>query len=296
MTGLGRVAVAVLMLAVAAPVLAEAPTTSPRPQARGDVAVDLVPKPEAAARPEQRPKGLFSRLRKGDSEAASKDDAEQTAAAPSELENSQSSEAVAEQRPSRRPKGLSRLFNRAAQPAPKRYPVKGSVCNDRTIRGTAAGNISGKGACGIKQAVRVTELGGVTLSSPALIDCTTAQRFNAWVQNVALPAVGDLGGGLVRIKLLSSYSCRTRNNRPGARLSEHANGRAVDIGAFTMKDGSSFSVLKGWRSGTYGPVLREMHQGACQRFGTVLGPNSDRFHQDHFHFDTARYRSGSYCR
>jgi len=25
-------------------------------------------------------------------------------------------------------------------------------------------------------------------------------------------------------------------------------------------------------------------------------PNANRFHRDHFHFDTARYRSGSYCR
>jgi hypothetical protein len=39
-----------------------------------------------------------------------------------------------------------------------------------------------------------------------------------------------------------------------------------------------------------------MHKAACGPFGTVLGPNSNRFHQDHFHFDTARYRSGSYCR
>jgi hypothetical protein len=28
----------------------------------------------------------------------------------------------------------------------------------------------------------------------------------------------------------------------------------------------------------------------------VLGPNANSFHRDHFHFDTARYRSGSYCR
>jgi hypothetical protein len=42
--------------------------------------------------------------------------------------------------------------------------------------------------------------------------------------------------------------------------------------------------------------MRRMHRGACGPFGTVLGPEADRYHQDHFHFDTARYRSGSYCR
>jgi hypothetical protein len=42
--------------------------------------------------------------------------------------------------------------------------------------------------------------------------------------------------------------------------------------------------------------MRRAHKTACGPFGTVLGPNADRYHQDHFHFDTARYRSGSYCR
>lgn len=188
------------------------------------------------------------------------------------------------------------LFSRLSVPRPKSYPVKGSVCNDTTIRGKQVGNFPGKGACGIPKAVRVTEVGGVKLSSPALINCTTAHRLNAWVQNVAHPAVGRKGGGLVEMRVMASYSCRTRNNKRGAKLSEHAKGRAVDIGGFTLADGSSFSVLKGWRDKTFGPILKTMHKGACGRFGTVLGPNSDRYHQDHFHFDTAQYRSGSYCR
>jgi hypothetical protein len=27
-----------------------------------------------------------------------------------------------------------------------------------------------------------------------------------------------------------------------------------------------------------------------------LGPDADRYHQDHFHLDTASHRSGPYCR
>ena len=45
-----------------------------------------------------------------------------------------------------------------------------------------------------------------------------------------------------------------------------------------------------------GKALKKMHKIACGPFGTVLGPNANRFHRDHFHFDTARYRSGSYCK
>jgi hypothetical protein len=59
---------------------------------------------------------------------------------------------------------------------------------------------------------------------------------------------------------------------------------------------SELTVLDDWNSGREGRILREAHSSACGTFGTVLGPNSDRFHRDHFHFDVASYRSGAYCR
>ena len=45
-----------------------------------------------------------------------------------------------------------------------------------------------------------------------------------------------------------------------------------------------------------GALLQRMHRGACGPFGTVLGPDADRYHKGHFHFDTARRRSGPICR
>jgi hypothetical protein len=42
--------------------------------------------------------------------------------------------------------------------------------------------------------------------------------------------------------------------------------------------------------------LRRLHRGACEAFSTVLGPDANEAHRDHFHFDlAARRRSGSYC-
>ena len=35
--------------------------------------------------------------------------------------------------------------------------------------------------------------------------------------------------------------------------------------------------------------LRAVHQGACGVFTTVLGPNYDANHRDHFHLDLARH-------
>ncbi|MFC6587279.1 extensin family protein [Sulfitobacter pacificus] len=106
----------------------------------------------------------------------------------------------------------------------------------------------------------------------------------------------ETGGGLSSLRVAAHYACRTRNNQKGAKLSEHGKGRAIDISGFRLADGSEVSVLKGWNARRYSKAMRRMHKGACGPFGTVLGPKANRFHLDHFHFDTARYRSGSYCK
>jgi len=32
-----------------------------------------------------------------------------------------------------------------------------------------------------------------------------------------------------------------------------------------------------------------VHQGACEQFMTVIGPDGDAHHQDHLHLDLGRY-------
>ncbi|MRU15032.1 extensin family protein [Roseovarius sp. A21] len=173
---------------------------------------------------------------------------------------------------------------------------KGSVCGDPSIKGVVVGPVPGNGACGIDAAVRVTSVGGITLSQSSLMNCRTARTLKGWVDSGLTPAVGKMGGGATGLKVAAHYACRTRNSRRGARLSEHAKGNAIDIAAIQLRDGNDITVLNDWNKGHKGRVLRQLHKSACGPFGTVLGPNSDRHHQDHFHFDTAEYRSGSYCR
>ncbi len=177
-----------------------------------------------------------------------------------------------------------------------RETAEGSVCGVNAIKGTAIGNVSGKGVCGIKNAVQVTKVSGVTLSQPAKMNCETARSLNVWVAQSAKPAVARQGGGLKGLKVAAHYVCRTRNHKRGAKVSEHGKGRAIDLSAFYLADGSEISVLRDWGKGSKGKALRSMRKGACGPFGTVLGPGSDRYHRDHFHFDTAKYRSGPYCR
>jgi hypothetical protein len=41
--------------------------------------------------------------------------------------------------------------------------------------------------------------------------------------------------------------------------------------------------------------LRAVHKGACGDFSTVLGPEANNAHKDHFHLDLAPRRRGAYC-
>lgn len=41
--------------------------------------------------------------------------------------------------------------------------------------------------------------------------------------------------------------------------------------------------------------LREAHTSACGVFGTVLGPEANNAHRNHFHVDAAKRNSGSFC-
>ncbi|WGH79956.1 extensin-like domain-containing protein [Jannaschia ovalis] len=172
----------------------------------------------------------------------------------------------------------------------------GGLCGRGSLRGERIEPVPGPGACGIPEAVRVRQVAGLTLSTPARMDCRTAQALDDWVRKAVIPEVGATGGGATRLRVAAGYACRSRNSQRGAKVSEHAKGRAIDIAAIGLADGSELSVLRDWGGGERGRILRALHRAACGPFGTVVGPESDRFHQDHIHLDTARYRSGSYCR
>ncbi|MCT8159726.1 extensin family protein [Pseudoruegeria sp. SHC-113] len=315
-------ALAALALCLAAPsVLARAPDTSLRPAPRlaapaqqdpsealaQDALAALAATPEVAAppapvrvfynasqRPAPRPQGgLLPRAK-----AAAK------------LQPVSAQAIALSLRPPARPSGL-KATRKEAKPAvvqaaaTVRTPVPqvainsniGAVCGSKEIRGRKLAPIPGRiNGCGIADPVQVFEVSGVRLSNPARMDCTTAKALNSWTKDAVKPTIGRLGGGISEYRVAAGYACRTRNNQPGGKISEHGKGRAIDISGFTLKNGQTITVLQGWNRKTEGKVLRSLHKSACKPFGTVLGPNSDRFHRDHFHLDTARYRNGSYCR
>jgi hypothetical protein len=182
----------------------------------------------------------------------------------------------------------------AAAPKPVRpaqnQPRNGSVCGERTIRGEPIAPITSKTqGCGVAEPVRVTEVSGVGLSQAITVECGTAVALKDWIDRAMRPAFGKRD--VVQLRIAAHYVCRGRNNKRGARVSEHGKGKAVDISGFVFSDGTEWSILR-----DYNKQIRTAHKGACGIFGTTLGPGSDGFHEDHLHFDTARYRSGPYCR
>lgn len=178
----------------------------------------------------------------------------------------------------------------------RRKLAKGAMCGETALQGEVVGSVPGRiNGCGIKDAVKIRSVSGIPLSQAAIIDCPTAQALRKWVDTGLTPALKSRGK-VAKIHVAAHYICRTRNNKKGARISEHGKGRAIDISGFTMQDGSKITVSQGWRANSTSRAMRKMHKAACGPFGTVLGPNADRYHQDHFHFDTARYRSGTFCR
>ncbi|EEA95807.1 extensin family protein [Pseudovibrio sp. JE062] len=152
-------------------------------------------------------------------------------------------------------------------------------------------SVDGPGGCGIDQPVSLRSVvaGGqeIGLTMPVQIECSLAQQLDGWLQDVAVPAARrELGVSITRIRTAAGYACRGRNNQRGAKLSEHGKGNAIDIAGFHLSDGREVTVEDGW-DGSSAEVrfLSSLHKGACERFTTVLGPDADRYHRDHLHFD-----------
>lgn len=165
----------------------------------------------------------------------------------------------------------------------------GSVCGVAAIKGEEIARIASKvNGCGVEDPVVVTSVSGVRLSQAATLDCSIATALNSWVDEVAQPA---FDGRLVEMQIAAHYICRSRNNVKGAKISEHGKGRAIDISAFILSNGTVQTVAQ-----NYNKLLRRIYKAGCSYFKTTLGPGSDGYHEDHFHFDTSARSGGAYCR
>ncbi|MFC4291548.1 extensin family protein [Sphingorhabdus arenilitoris] len=153
------------------------------------------------------------------------------------------------------------------------------------------------GGCQAVNSVRLIDFGTPT-SNLGPMTCNLASGFTGWARDVVRPAARKyLGSDLARIETSGTYSCRRVSG--SGNLSQHASANAVDVFAFVTKDGRRVTVLNGWNGDSReSKFLRQIHADACGRFGTVLGPQYNQQHRNHFHLDMSpsRLNGNSYCR
>lgn len=153
--------------------------------------------------------------------------------------------------------------------------------------------LGGPSVCGTERPFELTAVndGRVKLKPAALLRCPMIPQVERWMRESVAPAARYyFGSDVVEISVAASYSCRPMNHVAGAKLSEHGYANALDVSAFTLANGRRITLKRGWNGDPDEQgFLRTVHRGACQQFTTVLGPNHDRAHHDHFHVDLARH-------
>jgi hypothetical protein len=90
---------------------------------------------------------------------------------------------------------------------------------------------------------------------------------------------------------------------PRLRRSEQTNGkdaRGLRPGARTADAKGTIPIPESEDGESLGPTpdavfLRRLHRGACSTFGTVLGPDANEAHRNHFHLDLATRKRSAFC-
>jgi hypothetical protein len=134
----------------------------------------------------------------------------------------------------------------------------------------------------------------VEIRPAATLACPIVSALDRWFAHAVQPAARKwFNQPVVEVKQISAYSCRGMNGQPGANISEHAFGNALDIAAFVLADGRRITVKNGWKGAPEEQgFLRDVQAAACDQFTTVLAPGSNQFHYDHIHVDLMRRASG----
>lgn len=134
----------------------------------------------------------------------------------------------------------------------------------------------------------------LSVSNLGPVRCATAKAFTDWARfGVDRAARQLLGSPIAQIETMGSYACR--NVAGTERRSAHARAEAIDVSGFVLADGRRIVLTRDWDGGDAATreFLRVVHASACKRFGTVLGPEYNAAHKDHFHFEGT---GPSFCR
>lgn len=203
---------------------------------------------------------------------------------------------------------------RASSPAPRPQQTVQTISRSPAVQQC----LSGLGAAGVEftplpdkytgegcstlGTVQMSALAGdrarFAVSNIGPVTCSVGSAFAGWARyGVDRAARQILGAPLQRIETFGSYSCR--NVAGTGRRSAHATASAIDISAFVLSDGRRIEVERDWGGGSREEreFLRVVQESACKRFSTVLGPDYNAAHRNHFHVEgVGNGVDSSYCR
>lgn len=124
--------------------------------------------------------------------------------------------------------------------------------------------------------------------------CEIALRLYMWNRHVVQPAAArHFGQSVDEILHFDSYSCRKMRTPQGnsTSWSAHATAHAIDISGFVLADGRSLTLLDSWDDTDMQNFWREVRDGGCTWFRTLLSPDYNALHKDHFHLAQGRWMS-----
>lgn len=156
------------------------------------------------------------------------------------------------------------------------------------------------GVCGTPAPVAVKYINHVPrveLRPAVTISCPVSDALERWLREVVQPAAKEmLDATVIRLVVLAGYDCRQRYGGTSERISQHAFAKAIDISEFVTAKGEHIRLPEHWDAkDERGRFLRVVHQGACGVFSTVLGPEANQAHRNHFHFDLTERRGRALC-
>jgi hypothetical protein len=130
----------------------------------------------------------------------------------------------------------------------------------------------------------------INLSPVPQVNCRIATAMVALAQKLNEMSQATFGATVETIFTGKGYQCRRRNNLADGKISEHGFANAIDITGFQLTNGQNLVIKRDWSGEETEPSLNgrflgEVHKSACKIFTTVLGPASNEYHSDHFHFD-----------
>jgi hypothetical protein len=149
-----------------------------------------------------------------------------------------------------------------------------------------------EGFCGAPGPILLQSLpDGLAVPAGVVTTCPLAEALARWSLDVLGPqAQRRFGEAPSRLLIGTSYQCREQ--RSGAKPSEHAFANAVDVAGFTIGRERAVPVATHPDGSPEADFLAAARQAACAYFTTVLGPGQEG-HDEHLHLDL-RQRNGGF--